>query len=109
MPRAPAIFVIRSGILTWRHANLRFAPGPYWQIVCGSWPIAAVEAEPIGKPSAGLDPNLGCARSSSAALALGLALIRSLALPNASQVSQPNGIGGPCQNPEPPNKPSAPG
>ena len=43
MPRVPAIFVNRSGILDWRRANLSSARRPYWQMVCGSWPLAAVK------------------------------------------------------------------
>jgi hypothetical protein len=107
--RVLAIFVIRSGILARRHANLSSAPS------IGRWSAAAgrlrlLRAAPIDKPFAGLDPNLGCARSSSAALSLALspALPQILALPYASQV-QPNGIGGPNQNPEQSSKPSAPG
>jgi len=71
--------------------------------------LRMLRAKPIDKPSAGLDPNPGRrARSSSAALALPLFLSLTLVRPNASPVSQPNGIGGPYQNPEPPSTPSAP-
>jgi hypothetical protein len=63
-----------------------------------------------GTPSADRAPNLECARSSSAALALfpalSPALPQILALPDANQV-QSNGIGGPNRNREQPSKPSA--
>jgi hypothetical protein len=63
-----------------------------------------------GRPSADRAPNLECARSSSAALALfpalSPALPQILALPDANQV-QSNGIGGPNRNREQPSKPSA--
>src|SRR5260370_21641153 len=80
-----------------------------WTAAAGELRLAKVE--PSGKPSAGPDPTLGCARSSNAALALSraLALTPTLALPNASHVSQPTCIGGPYQDPAPPSKPSAPG
>src|SRR5712692_6502964 len=67
--------------------------------------LRLLSAEPTGKPSAGLDPNQGCARSSSAGRAQSLALSPTQALASAGQ---PNGIGGPYQNPEPPSKPTVP-